>query len=55
MRQIFQENRRISIRSASAALNIYRTTVHGILLRCLQLHPYEMQNLHLMSDSNREN
>ena len=54
VRQMFQENPRLDIRSASATLNISRSSVQRILRRCLLLYPYKMQNLHLMRDSDRQ-
>ena len=54
VRLMFQEDPRLSIRNASVALDMPYTTVHRVLRRCLLLHPYKMQNLHLMRDTDRE-
>ena len=43
VRLMVQEDPRLSIRHASAALDMPYTTVHRILRRCLLLHPYKMQ------------
>ena len=50
----FQGNPRISIRSASATLNISRSTVDRILRGCILLHPNKIQNSHFICHSDRK-
>ena len=53
-RQMLEENPGLSVWSASATLNIFCSTVHRILRKCLLHHQHKMQNLDLMRDSDRQ-
>ena len=53
VRSLFENSPRLSIRQAESLLNMPRSTIQRVLRKCLFLYPYKMQNLHVVSDTDK--
>ena len=53
IQELFRKNPKLSLRAASASLNVPTTTLHRILHESLFLFPYKLQNLQHLHESDK--